>query len=143
MDGRRHRFGHAPYPQAGVNGQLRVALGHPLVAATASFVVGTIALVVVAVATRVQWPSMTSASQVPWWGWIGGLFGAVYIAAMCRVGATFRRGGTGCVDCCGQLLAALMFDHFGLVGFARQSVTPVRGFGALLLFAGVYLIQRK
>lgn len=43
----------------------------------------------------------------------------------------------------GQFVAALVLDHFGLPGFARQTVTSTRAAGAVLLFAGVYLIQRR
>ena len=129
--------------QAGINAQLRTGLGHPLVAATVSFLVGTVALIVVTAFSRVTLPTASDASRVPWWGWTGGLFGALYIAA--SVVLAPRLGAAVLISSivAGQLAAALVLDHFGLLGFARQSVTATRGIGALLLFAGVYLIQRR
>lgn len=129
--------------QAGINSQLRVALGHPIVAATVSFVVGTVVLLVAAVVVRVQLPPMHQVVTVPWWGWTGGLLGAVYIAASVvlapRLGAAVLIASV----VSGQFFAALVLDHFGLIGFAKQSITPGRIVGAILLFAGVYLIQRR
>ncbi|MGV3710158.1 MAG: DMT family transporter [Gemmatimonas sp.] len=129
--------------QAGINSQLRAALGHPVVAATVSFVVGTLGLLVAAVALRVPWPTLRQAGAVPAWGWSGGLLGAVYIAASVVLAPRLGAAVLIASIVAGQLAAALVLDHFGLLGFAKQTVTPTRLTGALLLFAGVYLIQRK
>ena len=129
--------------QAGINAQLRTALGHPLVAATVSFLVGTAALIVVTACSRVTMPTMSDASRVPWWGWTGGLLGALYIAASVVLAPKLGAAVLVAAIVAGQLAAALVLDHYGLLGFTRQSVTPARGIGALLLFVGVYLIQRR
>lgn len=129
--------------QAGINSQLRMALGHPVVAATVSFVVGTIGLILVGLMLRVPVPDMKQASAVPLWGWTGGLLGAAYITGAVvlapRLGAAVLIASV----MAGQLTAALLLDHFGLLGFVRQSITPARLTGAALLLAGVYLIQRR
>ena len=129
--------------QAGVNAQLRVGLGHPLVAATASFLVGTVALMLVTLFSRVTLPAGSDAARVPWWAWTGGLLGALYIAASVVLAPRLGAAVLIASIVAGQLAAALVLDHFGLLGFAKQSVTTTRGIGALLLFAGVYLIQRR
>src|SRR5512147_439811 len=67
--------------QAGINAQLRVTLGHPIPTAFASFLVGTLALGVIALATRAPVPSLRLAAEAPAWHWTGGLLGAIYIAA--------------------------------------------------------------
>lgn len=129
--------------QAGVNAQLRVGLGHPLVAAAVSFVIGTVGLMVATAIARVALPSASDAARVPWWAWTGGLLGALYIAASVVLAPRLGAAVLVASIVAGQLAAALVLDHFGLIGFAKQSVTPTRGLGALLLFAGVYLIQRR
>ncbi len=129
--------------QAGINSQLRVALGHPVVAATASFLVGTAGLLVAAVFARVQWPGIQQAATVPWWGWTGGLLGALYIAASVVLAPRLGAAVLIASIVAGQFVAALVLDHFGLLGFAKQAITPARAVGAVLLFAGVFLIQRR
>jgi transporter family-2 protein len=42
----------------------------------------------------------------------------------------------------GQLLAALLLDHFGLLGLTPRAVDVERLVGAGLLLGGVYLITR-
>jgi len=129
--------------QAGINSQLRVALGHPVVAAAVSFVVGTLGLLIAAVVLQVPWPSVKAAQAVPLLGWTGGLLGAVYIATSVVLAPRLGAAVLIASIVAGQLAAALLLDHFGLLGFAKNSVTPTRLSGAALLFVGVYLIQRR
>lgn len=128
--------------QAGINSQLRVALGHPIVAATVSFVIGTLGLLVAGIASQVQLPKLQQAATVPWWAWTGGLLGATYIAASVVLAPRLGAAVLVASIVAGQFLAALVLDHFGLLGFAKHTITPARIAGAVLLFAGVYLIQR-
>lgn len=129
--------------QAGVNAQLRNALGHPLIAAGASFLVGTLAILLATALARAPWPSLAAAERVPWWGWIGGLLGAVYIVGTIVLAPRLGAALLTAAIIAGQLGAALALDHFGLVGFARVPVTATRVLGAGLLLAGVLLIQRR
>ncbi|MNN89427.1 hypothetical protein D3C81_2072430 [compost metagenome] len=41
----------------------------------------------------------------------------------------------------GQVVASLLLDHFGWFGLAERQVTLPKVFGAVLLIAGVVLIQ--
>lgn len=128
--------------QAGVNAQLRVNLGHPLTTAFVSFAVGTIALFLLTVAARAPLPGARAAAAVPGWHWIGGLLGAIYIAA--AVVLAPRLGAATLMACAvlGQMIASLALDHFGWVGFAEHPVSPARLAGAVLVVAGVILIRR-
>ncbi|MEO7997280.1 MAG: DMT family transporter [Gemmatimonadaceae bacterium] len=129
--------------QAGINSQLRMALGHPVVAAAVSFVIGTAGLLLAALVLRVPMPDMKQTTTVPLWGWTGGLLGAAYITGSIMLAPRLGAAVLIASVMAGQLVAALVLDHFGLLGFVRQTITPVRLTGALLLFAGVYLIQRR
>jgi len=42
----------------------------------------------------------------------------------------------------GQVLMAMLLDHFGALGFARHPMSAMRLFGAALLIAGVVIIRR-
>src|SRR3954449_7384718 len=66
--------------QFGINAQLAHWLGSPLRAAFVSFLVGTIALLVLSAFVRKPLPSAARLGDVPWWVWIGGLLGAFYVA---------------------------------------------------------------
>lgn len=72
--------------QSGSNATLNKSLHHPFVAALVSFGTGTVmlllALGVYAAITKAPLPGSQQWAQMPWWGWIGGTLGAVYILSM-------------------------------------------------------------
>ena len=127
--------------QAGVNVQLRAHVGHPILAAVGSFVVGTLALTLYALVLRLPWPSVAMLRQSSWWQWSGGVLGGVYLIAL--VALTPRLGVATFLACAvaGQMLVALLLDHYGLLGFPVHSISAVRLLGALCLLVGVVLIR--
>lgn len=128
--------------QAGVNAQLRTGLGHPLLAALASFAVGTVALGLVALAARVRF-SGAPLSAIPWYQWTGGLFGAFYIAAAVVLAPRLGAATLVATVVAGQMVASVVLDTRGWVGFAQQPLTISRLCGGLLVIAGVLLINRR
>ena len=129
--------------QSGVNAQLRLNLGHPLLAAFVSFAVGTIALLGLNLALRTPMPSSDTFTRVTWWHWIGGLLGATYIYLAIVLAPRLGAATLVAAIVTGQMVTSLILDHFGLIGYPQQSLTPARAFGALLVIGGVLLIQRR
>jgi transporter family-2 protein len=129
--------------QIGVNTRLRGAVGHPALAATISFAVGTAALLALAAALGVLRLPASAAARVPWWGWTGGLLGAGYIVGTILLAPRLGAAALTAAVIAGQLGAALALDHFGAIGFARHPITPARALGAALLAVGVVLVQRR
>src|SRR6478672_7915512 len=68
--------------QSIVNGQLRVAIGSPLIAAFISFFTGTVILFLMILVTRQPVPSLGTLQQVSWGKWTGGLLGAFFVTAV-------------------------------------------------------------
>ncbi len=128
--------------QAGVNAQLRVTLGEPISAALVSFLVGTAALAVALAALRVPLPASIAWGQAPWWHWVGGLIGALYVAGAVVLAPRLGAATLIAAVVAGQMLSSLALDHFGWVGFDQQPVTLPRLVGAGLIVGGVMLIQR-
>ena len=128
--------------QAGVNASLSSYLKNDFLAAFVSFFVGTTALLLYTQLMRFSWPPLSSLIKIPWWCWLGGLCGAYLvtttIAAAPRLGATTMFG----FFLAGQLLASLVLDHFGLLGFPEHSINIWRVLGIVLLFCGVLLVKR-
>jgi transporter family-2 protein len=128
--------------QFGVNGQLRRVSGQPIWASFISFIVGTVALLLCFIATRRAWPSGEQFVHAPWWLWIGGLLGAFYVVVSVVAGP--RLGSAALVACvvAGQLVASVVIDHFGWVGYIVHPISPGRIIGAFLLLAGVACVLR-
>lgn len=127
--------------QVGVNAQLRVGLGHPLVAATASFAVGTLALLIVTLVARPGMPAAGQVIRLPWWQWTGGILGAIYIASTIVLAPRLGAAALLAAIVAGQMLASLVLDHFGLLGYPVVSISPWRVVGVLLIIGGVLLVQ--
>jgi len=128
--------------QVGMNATVRFAIGSPVLAAIVNFVVGLGALLLVAVASGARWaPGSTAA--VPAWAWFGGLLGAAYVASTTVLGPRLGAATLLALTLGGQMVAALIVDHYGVIGFPQSPVTPARLIGAALLVAGVLLIMRR
>jgi transporter family-2 protein len=129
--------------QAPVNARLSASVGK-LQAATFSFLVGTLALVLItAVAARGGFANLRHVSAVPWWALIGGLFGAVYVAVALATVTTLGASGLTAAVITGQLVVSAVIDRFGLLGITRQQLTTSRVVGLLVLALGVFLVVRR
>ena len=128
--------------QAVVNARLRHAVSSPFQVALLSFGVGTLALIGIVAATGRSFAGASFAS-VPWWAWTGGLLGAGYITTAVVVAPRIGALALMALVIAGQLLAALVLDHFGLLGLRRMPVTSSRLAGAALLLAGLFLVLRR
>ncbi|OBQ51869.1 DMT family transporter [Halodesulfovibrio spirochaetisodalis] len=106
-----------------------------------SFFLGTVALGILILVSRTPLPSLTS-STAPWYAWIGGLLGAVIVTTLTYLAPRIGALAMMSLLICGQLLASIIFDHYGLVGYPLRPVTVMRIIGVVLLICGVYLINR-
>lgn len=126
--------------QQAANAKLRAALGSGLWAGFTNFAVGGIAVLAIIAILRETVPPLAAVGRAPWYAWIGGLLGALYI-----VGSVFllpRIGAASLIALIlvGQMLTSLAFDHFGLMGVPVHEASVPRIVGAVLLIAGVGLI---
>ena len=129
--------------QAGVNSQLRLVLNNPLMAAFISFVTGTVALGILLLFSRKAIPSLSVYGTIDWYNLTGGLLGAFFVMVVIL---TVREIGTAnlfALVIAGQFVTALIFDHYGLIGFKVNPVSFQKIFGILLLIAGAYLVNKK
>jgi transporter family-2 protein len=127
--------------QAGVNARLREFLGDPIIASLVSFTVGTVALLGYVLVTRTPWPGMAAAASAPAWSWFGGALGAFFVAV--TVILAFKLGATGLMAwiIAGQLIASVLLDHTGAIGFAVREISWQRVAGVLLLLGGAVLVN--
>jgi transporter family-2 protein len=128
--------------QVGVNSTLRRGLGSPVMATFVSFVVGTIGLALFLLLSRASLANRAALASIPAWAWFGGLVGAFYVATTVIVGPRLGSATLLALVVLGQLLAALVIDHYGWIGFPQHPISTLRILGAILLFGGVLLIVR-
>jgi len=128
--------------QAGLNGKMGRAIESPVYAALISFAVGTLVLFGYALATRLDFTSIRQATDTHWSVWSAGFLGAFYVTAANiitpRLGAALTFG----LVVAGQLVMAVIMDHFGLLGVSVQPLSWQRLGGIALITAGVIVIRK-
>lgn len=80
------------------------------------------------------------ASQVPWYGWLGGVIGVLIILG---VAVSIPKLGVGMATTAiiaAQLLTAYFIDHFGLFGMEQIPFTLWKLLGIVLIVSGAKLL---
>lgn len=125
--------------QAPVNAALAARAGSVLFAALASFMIGSMALLGIWLATDREVPAWTGLTDR--WIWTGGLLGAAYVAALAFVAPRLGIASALTIALASQLVVALLIDHFGLLGMSVEALTVKRMIGVALVLAGVAVIR--
>ena len=130
-------FGCFTASQSAINGHLGQVTGSPVSAALVSFAVGVTALVIVNVVLR--WRPRIERPEGkpnPWWMWIGGVLGALFIFGNAALVPQIGTGLTVVAGLLGSMLGSLIID--------RVSGAPIKSrqvLGIALLLTGVVLIR--
>ena len=128
--------------QAPTNAILARAGGSPVLAALISFAVGTIGLLFAWLISGNR-PGTAAFAGLPAYAWIGGLYGAVYVAVAAFAAPRIGLAALITIGIAGQIAMALFLDHLGALGLPREPVNLGRIAGALLVIAGVVLVRRS
>jgi bacterial/archaeal transporter family-2 protein len=128
--------------QVGLNSTLGRAVGTERFAVLMNFLVGSVGLLIYFAAAGGGLPSRSGLAVVPAWAWFGGFLGACYVAVATFCGPRIGAAALLALTVFGQLLASLLVDQFGWLGFPVQPISPTRLAGAALLLGGVGLIVR-
>jgi transporter family-2 protein len=124
-----------------LNANLRMELSSAWWAGFISYLVGTLAMLAVAILSGGPWLSWTMAARTSWISWTGGIFGAIFIATAILMVPRFGAATVLALIVVGQMLGSLTFDHLGLLGIPQHPVNPIRLAGAAFLVFGVVLIR--
>ena len=136
--------------QSGSSQTLQKQMAHPTLPAIVTYITGGLFFVLAtlvydavagkALPTAAAWRGFAVAG--PWWMWIGGLLGAVYVLAMVNASGKVGAGVFIGVSVTASVLTSLTLDHFALMGFKQHTASVPRLIGAALMIAGLVLIGK-
>lgn len=130
--------------QGGINAQLRSVTGSPAIATLISFLVGTfIILIYLVLFERTSFTSLSQLRSMPLYKCTGGIIGALYVCSVVILAPKIGAANTLGLVVGGQMILAIILDHFGLLGFVQHSVNLYRIAGTILLISGVALIVKN
>ena len=124
-----------------LNARLGQAAGNSVMGAFVSFVVGAVALGAVVLGQGHAARELAALRTAAPGYFLGGLLGALYVAAMAALAPRLGAGLAVGLVVVGQLTVAVLLDHFGALGLPVHLVTLPRLLGLALLLAGVWLIK--
>ena len=125
-----------------INAHLRAGLGSAVWANFLNFLIGLAAIALTAAFLRAPVPHITLAAKIPWWGWTGGVLGAVYVGLAILLVPRLGAAAFITLLIAGQMIASVLLDHFGLIGLAQRPLDFSRALGVALVIGGVVLIRR-
>lgn len=129
--------------QTTINGRLGLVLHSAVHAAFISFLIGTLGLLIIVLIANHGLKEVRRAAGPgkPWWLWIGGVLGAIFVLGNAYLAPIIGTGQTVVFALLGQIAGGLLVDQFGLLGANRKPVVPVQLLGLATLIAGVVMIR--
>jgi len=128
--------------QATFNARIGSLLNNPFFGTAINFFVGLAAMLVLLAALRPELPSFRQVADVPPYLFLGGVIGTMLVTSLIitvpKIGAATAIMGM----VVGQMLTSILIDQNGWLGVPVNTVSVSRISGALLLLAGLYLIQK-
>ncbi len=129
--------------QSGINAQLQSHLNQPLLTAFLSFLGGLILLGVILLVVRKPLPLVADFREIKWYYYTGGLLGAFVVYAVIISVHKIGAANMFVVIVAGQLITAVIMDHFSMLGLKENPVTLQKLLGILLVIAGAWLVNKN
>lgn len=128
--------------QAGFNARLGKSIASPVYASMFSFVVGavTVAIFLLFSKDKLVWYEMKAASPIAWIG--GGVIGAVFITSTMLALPKLGMALTFSLVVAGQMIVAVLLDHFKILVDEQHSLNLWRLAGVILIISGVIILRK-
>lgn len=128
--------------QAPINAEAASRLGHPLAAATMSFCIGTLVLIVLTALFARNVTHLGALKTMPVYMLIGGgLLGAIYVTVTLVLAPRIGVAAVMALGIAGQLVTALLIDRLGLFELLERGLSAGRVGGAVLVLVGALMVR--
>ena len=131
--------------QIAVNGYLGKVVGSPIKASAISFTVGIIFLAIICIVLHFKNGKSESfkneSAKNPWWMWIGGILGGLYILANVYFSRIVGTGMTVIILLIGSTTGGILVDHFGMFESPKKPINAQKILGVLIMILGAAAIK--
>lgn len=129
--------------QTGANAFLSKGLGHGMLSTLVVFLVASITSLIILLIQRPEIPSINQMTIIPWYAWlVGGVLGTAYIFILIYTAPKLGMASVVGLVVLGQMLMAMVMDHFGWLGLSIHAFNWRRLGGALLMIIGLLIIKK-
>ena len=131
--------------QIAANGYLGKVVGSPIKASAISFTVGIIFLTIICIVLYLKKGKSESkkskSEKDPWWMWIGGILGGLYILANIYLSRIVGTGMTVIILLIGSTTGGILVDHFGMFESPKKTINVQKILGVLIMVLGAAAIK--
>lgn len=125
---------------AALNSALGQQLGGPVAATAITFAVGFV--IAMAALSFIGFPPASAFTFERPWIWTGAVFMLFYATSVAFAAPRIGLGNAIFFVLLGQIVAAAIIDHFGLLGSIQSAITPKRALGLVVMAVGIYLARK-
>lgn len=129
--------------QAAANATLSKSIGSVVYSAALLFMVGLVFISSYILVNREPLPSLTNFMSAPAYSYVGGVIVATYVLSITFLAPRMGIGNAICFIVTGQILVAVLIDHFGWLGATQTSLSISRGIGVTLMIVGLFLARKS
>lgn len=123
------------------NARLKQTLHSPIAAAAINFLVGFSVLTLLIASGLFTSPNFQQFTNVPWWAFLGGLLGAMFVSLSTLTVPKLGLTTTTLAVVCSQMSMSLLVDQFGWLGVPTHPLNFSRVFAIALLIVAITLTQ--
>ena len=129
--------------QAATNAAFSKSIGNPLITSLMVFIVGLIGMTAFAFISRVPVPNIQQLGAAPLYGYLGGIIVATYVLMITILVPRIGVGTAIAFIVTGQILFAVVIDHFALFNAPLRTMDSTRLAGLVFMIGGIYLAMKK
>jgi bacterial/archaeal transporter family-2 protein len=129
--------------QASTNAAFSKSIGNPYITGGMVLLIGLIAALLFITISKTQVPALTQFKSAPLYSYAGGLIVCTYVIMIAVITPKLGVANAIGLIVTGQIICAVIIDHFGLFGATVRTVDAQRLAGALMMIGGIYLVMRK
>ena len=129
--------------QAALNNAFGKTVGTPVLTGLVVFMVAFFVTLAYLLITRASFPPPADWLKAPWYSYLGGVTVATYVIVIILVSPRLGIGNSIGLAVTGQIIAAIIIDHFGLIHAQVRTMSAARVLGALLMIVGIFLVMKK
>jgi transporter family-2 protein len=129
--------------QASTNAEFSKSIGNPFITGLMVFVIGLAGMVLFLLVSRTALPTTQQMVSAPLYSYLGGIIVVGYVIMISILVPRIGVGTSVAFIVTGQVIFAVIIDHFGLFNVAPRSIDLTRLIGLVMLVGGVYLVMKK
>jgi transporter family-2 protein len=129
--------------QASTNAAFSKSTGSPYITGAVVLFIGLVAALIFIAVSRTPVPGLATFRKAPLFSYAGGLIVATYVIMITVITPKLGVANAIGLIVTGQIICAIIIDHFGLLGARVRTIDAQRLIGALMMIGGIYLVMKK